>query len=248
MSTTSLSRVVSHAFGLAGLIIASFTTSVAWADQAPAGYTLCASENGRCNIQGVGDVAYGASGKFAYRNDVSNGIDCNNATFGDPIYGTVKSCYVLLKPAAGYTLCASENGRCNFPGNGDVAYGANGKFVYRNGVSTGIDCNNATFGDPIYGTVKSCFVRPAPAKNTPFAVSGDANSNPSVCDQNTKGAIVMPYQWAVANKQTACDVATKAFGQWAIARLANGSQDGSGYGCGNRNADTRGTGGTLCLK
>ncbi len=152
------------------LCVATLGSSVAWADQAPPGYTYCAGENGRCNFQGTGDVAYGANGKFTYRQNQRDGVDCNNGVFGDPIYGTVKSCYVRVQyaeppvsnnnqPPAGYTYCARENERCNFRGTGDVTYGANGKYAYRNGLRDGVDCNNGVFGDPIYGTVKSCYVR-----------------------------------------------------------------------------------------
>ncbi|GIV85500.1 MAG: hypothetical protein KatS3mg052_2507 [Candidatus Roseilinea sp.] len=60
---------------------------------------------------------------------------------------------------SGYTFCAWEDERCNFSGTADVAYGANGQFAYRQGVSDGIDCNNGVFGDPAYGVRKACYVR-----------------------------------------------------------------------------------------
>ena len=59
----------------------------------------------------------------------------------------------------GYALCASENQSCSFSGTKNVAYGANGKFNYKT-ATNGIACNNATFGDPIVGVVKACYVRP----------------------------------------------------------------------------------------
>ncbi len=59
----------------------------------------------------------------------------------------------------GYTFCAWEDERCNFSGTADVAYGANGQFAYRQGVSGGVDCNNGVFGDPIFGVRKACYVR-----------------------------------------------------------------------------------------
>jgi surface antigen len=127
---------------------------------APSGYVLCASENQRCSFSGTRDVAYGANGRFSYRYGVSNGIDCNNATFGDPISGVFKACYTKVSggmPA--YTFCATENGRCSFSGTHDVAYGANGRYTYRFGVVNGIDCNNAAFGDPVPGAVKTCYLR-----------------------------------------------------------------------------------------
>ena len=62
-------------------------------------------------------------------------------------------------PPAGYTFCAWEDQRCNFTDRTDVAYGANGRFHYRSGLTGGIDCNNTAFGDPISGVFKACFKR-----------------------------------------------------------------------------------------
>jgi hypothetical protein len=59
----------------------------------PEGYAFCAAENGTCSFSGTKNVAYGANGKFAYKT-ATNGIACNNVTFGDPIAGTVKACYM----------------------------------------------------------------------------------------------------------------------------------------------------------
>lgn len=64
----------------------------------PSGYAFCSWENQRCNFSGVQDVAYGANGAFAYRYTLSGGIDCNNATFGDPAYGVVKACFIKSTP------------------------------------------------------------------------------------------------------------------------------------------------------
>jgi endoglucanase len=132
----------------------------------PTGYAFCSSENGRCNFNGQKSVAYGANGKFSYLN-LNNGTACNNATFGDSDYGTVKACFTssTLTPTgpAGYTFCANENGSCYFTNQKKVAYGANGKFVYLN-LTNGAACNNTTFGDPNYGTVKACFIVPTPGK------------------------------------------------------------------------------------
>jgi hypothetical protein len=116
----------------------------------PAGFTHCANENGTCSFSGMQSVAYGANGAFSYRMP-TNSIACNNASFGDPIFGVAKACYRKLA-----THCANENGTCSFGGTQSVAYGANGSFSYR--IATGsIACNNATFGDPIPGVVKSCY-------------------------------------------------------------------------------------------
>jgi YVTN family beta-propeller protein len=62
---------------------------------------------------------------------------------------------------SGLTSCANENATCAIPA-GRVAvvyYGANNRFFSRMGVTGSIACNNATFGDPISGTRKTCAYR-----------------------------------------------------------------------------------------
>ena len=61
-------------------------------------------------------------------------------------------------PGAGYTYCADENGTCTFSGTKLVAYGLNCFYNYLSATGS-IGCNNATFGDPIYGVVKKCYYR-----------------------------------------------------------------------------------------
>ncbi len=63
---------------------------------------------------------------------------------------------------SGFAFCVFENGRCEFKGVKDMAYGAGGKFNYRQGEG-GLTCNNANFGDPAKGQRKACFVRDAVA-------------------------------------------------------------------------------------
>ncbi len=61
----------------------------------------------------------------------------------------------------GWTIAANENGVVNVPsGNYQIQYGANGQYFYQyfTGPTT-VNCNNATFGDPIVGTVKQCSIR-----------------------------------------------------------------------------------------
>ncbi|MDW8100359.1 MAG: PA14 domain-containing protein, partial [Anaerolineae bacterium] len=90
-----------------------------------------------------------------------------NNVFGDPVFGVRKACYIRrvssgqpdYTPPSGYRFCAWENERCSFSGTADVAYGANGQFAYRQGVSGGIDCNNSVFGDPVVGVRKACYTR-----------------------------------------------------------------------------------------
>jgi hypothetical protein len=136
----------------------------------PPGYSAyCAAENQHCYFSGTKDVAYGADPSctscWAIQHSVTGGVDCNNNQFGDPDYGTVKACYTKDQtttggstgPRPGYTYCADENTHCYFSGTMDVAYGRDGHFNFQYGVTNGIDCNNANFGDPDYGYAKACY-------------------------------------------------------------------------------------------
>lgn len=60
---------------------------------------------------------------------------------------------------SGYTYCAGENQTYTFTQTVDVAYGANGSYNYKTGVTGTIAFNNATFGDPIPGVVKSGYYK-----------------------------------------------------------------------------------------
>ncbi len=62
----------------------------------------------------------------------------------------------------GYLFAANENQSYDFGGAVvDVAYGANGSFAFQSGVSGLVTFNNARFGDPLVGTFKAGYYRPA---------------------------------------------------------------------------------------
>ncbi len=67
--------------------------------------------------------------------------------------------HATAEPPEGYRQAASENGRFDFKQVVDVAYGSNGHFVYKKGVSGVIIFNNASFGDPRPGYPKYGFYR-----------------------------------------------------------------------------------------
>jgi len=83
-----------------------------------------------------------------------------DAAAGSP--GT-ESPFAPPAPNGTETACAVEGGTCAIPAGVTalVFYGANGRFAHRSGVTGSIGCNNAVFGDPIFGTRKSCSWRPA---------------------------------------------------------------------------------------
>lgn len=59
----------------------------------PTGYTYAANEGQTVAVSGELDIAYGANGSFNYLYNQTSNVTCNNATFGDPISGTVKACF-----------------------------------------------------------------------------------------------------------------------------------------------------------
>jgi len=87
-------------FTIAVATTVEFVTPVYAQGSVPNGYTFCANENERCNFSGRMDVAYGAQGRYEYWLGATGGIDCNNATFGDPIYGVQKACYYKISSRA----------------------------------------------------------------------------------------------------------------------------------------------------
>ena len=91
---------------------------------------------------------------------------------------------------AGYTRCSGEGETCVLTGTMDVAYGANGAFIYLTNRTGSVACNNGTFTDPITGVVKSCYVKASGAATTALAPVGaglslSAYPNPSLDGQAT---------------------------------------------------------------
>jgi len=66
-----------------------------------------------------------------------------------------------------WVFCANENEVCDFVGTKEVAYGDGENWFYSE-EENGVNCTNGTFGDPIRGTVKSCFYNESgPSLNQP---------------------------------------------------------------------------------
>ncbi len=65
------------------------------------GWIYCSGEGGMCSFSGTKDVRYGAGtypGVFWNFGNGTNGVACNNNSFGDPIQGTSKACYFYNSP------------------------------------------------------------------------------------------------------------------------------------------------------
>jgi hypothetical protein len=130
---------------------------------AESGWQFCANENGFCNFRGEAEVRYGAEGRYVQKR-LSNGIDCRNGIFGDPAPGLPKNCFYKEvrhrdrdRDRRHWEFCANEDGFCNFRGEAEVRYGAEGRYVYKR-FSNGIDCRNGIFGDPAPGLPKNCYI------------------------------------------------------------------------------------------
>jgi hypothetical protein len=140
----------------------------------PPGAQACASETGSCTLpQGTtANVFYGTAGRY-YQRTLTGTFTCTSNIFGgDPDVGSVKSCYPvvsILPPGA--TGCAVDFGTCTIPAGStaEVYYGANGIYIYKALSGGSFSCAPSTFGgDPLYGTLKSCYpvisVPPSTAK------------------------------------------------------------------------------------
>ncbi len=62
------------------------------------GWLKCAGEDEFCDFSGSIIVRYGASDRYAVQL-LTDGTQCSNEVFGDPIYRTAKSCYIALSAA-----------------------------------------------------------------------------------------------------------------------------------------------------
>ncbi len=93
---------------------------------------------------------------------------------------------------ADYSKCASENGTYTFNNMVDVAYGADGHFAYKTGVTGTISFNNSYFGDPNPGVPKFGYYKTA-ANST--QTSNASNNTPTTGRGNLTDMLsnVAPY-------------------------------------------------------
>ena len=68
-----------------------------------------------------------------------------------------------------WTTCAAEDSRCAFTGTQEVRYGADVRWTEPRRFTDGVECTNAVFGDPAYGTAKRCERRPVSVAAPPTA-------------------------------------------------------------------------------
>jgi alpha-L-rhamnosidase len=126
----------------------------------PTSFTKCAAENGTCSVTGTEEVAFGANGIYTYATE-SASVACSGTAFGDPDYGVVKSCYTgpVVAGPSGTIYCSPENSLCSFYGTETVYFGAGSDWTSKT-ITGGTPCTDTVFGDPDYGVVKACYVKP----------------------------------------------------------------------------------------
>lgn len=115
------------------------------------------------NVTACTDAGLTPGATYYYRVRATNAggesAPTNTATAAVPAAGPV-----------GYTFAAAEGKTVTFAEPVDLAYGADGRFVYRYNVTGPVTFANAAFGDPAPGKAKAGFARPA-AGGTGLAVT-----------------------------------------------------------------------------
>lgn len=93
-----------------------------------------------------------------------------------------------LTYSQGWTQCAAEGQNCWFPGTvRDVAYGANGGYIYLLAVKDSVKCTNGDFwdNDPKPGVPKTCYVYNGPSRLARSEMCAPENGNCVVTGSRT---------------------------------------------------------------
>lgn len=128
----------------------------------PAGFSYAADEGENVDASSLQNVAYGANGDFVTKYNRTSAIDCTNDAFGsDPAPRVKKACFVkAISTPAGYTEAANERQTVNVQGTMNVAFGAQGQYIWKTQLTSNIACTRDAFGgDPKPGVAKKCYTR-----------------------------------------------------------------------------------------
>jgi uncharacterized repeat protein (TIGR02543 family) len=131
-------------------------------DTPPTGYTRCANEGQACGFTGSANVVYGARSAWTAPRSFSGGTACTNTVFGDPLYGVVKGCYLLLA-----TTTPKLNLNLTVTGAGGVGFS--------DGSSCTASCTKS------FNTGANATLAASPAAGYAFAGWGGACSGTSTC-------------------------------------------------------------------
>jgi hypothetical protein len=135
----------------------------------PSSWTQVASEGGSFTLSASGKVYYGTGTTFINKDFVAGTYRCTNETFGfDPVAGKTKYCYLDRNtlgttpppppPPIEWVKIADENSTFSLLNSSTIRYGANSSWIDRI-LNAGTQfCNNNTFGDPVFGVTKACYI------------------------------------------------------------------------------------------
>ncbi len=128
----------------------------------PKGFFFSATENSNVDINSLSIVKFGANGNYTTKFNLQSDISCNVHAFGrDPILGTKKQCFIKkIATPSGYSHAANDGDRIKVLKPINVAFGSNGKYIFKYNVTSNTSCSIAAFGgDPTPGRTKQCYVR-----------------------------------------------------------------------------------------
>ncbi|GAB6845825.1 hypothetical protein HNR00_004206 [Methylorubrum rhodinum] len=187
---------------------------------------------------GTGGTGTGGTGTGG-----TGGTDTGGGTGGTGTGGTGTG-----TGTATWTRCATENQTCAFSGTRTVRYGANGTYATRTAAGP-IACNNATFGDPLYGVAKACDLQDAAPTGTGAATATAVTLTPTSVDgwfakevflftRNADGSVgpqtlVLSYNFGAtpAGMNTPSQpITVPAGGRWAVGLRIWANQDKSRNG------------------
>ncbi len=117
------------------------------------------------------------------------GGGCNNT--GSYKLGSSSGPQFFAGPLPGNAdKCADEGQTCNFGNTREVWYGANNSWQVAT-ITGGTACTNAVFTDPLGGTAKACYTRPAKQSGKDDTLNSDGffYARVQVCDLDKSGAL-----------------------------------------------------------
>ncbi|MET0338588.1 MAG: hypothetical protein ABW063_12610 [Caulobacter sp.] len=110
-------------------------------------------------------VSYGANNVFTQKTLQPGTYSCDDAFFGDPLWGVVKACYMPNSSAAAaqLQLLANQFSSFTLAKTTTVSYGVNGTFNQKTLAPGTYACSDGFFGDPVWGLLKACYAPSAAA-------------------------------------------------------------------------------------
>jgi hypothetical protein len=164
------------------------------AGDAPAGYTLCASEGQTCSFSSQADVVYGARGTWSNPRSFTGGTACSNAVFGDPLYGVPKACYQRAAATTPFSLMvtASAGGSVNSSPGGIQCAGATCSAAFAQGSSVALTATPAAgyafsgWGGACSGTA-GCSVKMDAAKSVSASFAPTVSPNAKTLTNSMSG-------------------------------------------------------------